>query len=328
MVSGNYREQETGLESESMSLERMPLISIITPCLNRAQFIEKAIRSVLNQNYSNIEHIIVDGGSTDGTLDILKKYPHLRVIIEEDQEGVYGALNKGIKIAQGAIIGQLNSDDYYQSNVFSRVVQLFNTNPEIHAVIGAARVFSVSDSIERTIIIHQAIEQTDILNRLTLGTSIINAWFFRTCVFKQLGFYNLAYKIAADQEFLLRFYLRKYKFKSLRNIVYHYCYHSDSLTFSGEGKKSIDIAKESLLIANSFLKHRGYSRNLHKHFLDWHTTKSIDLAILSLLKFNFPKFISYMIRGTRYNIFWFFIFLRKIIVTLFRRIMALINYNN
>jgi len=317
-----------GLESEAMNLERMPLVSIITPCLNRAQFIEKAIRSVLNQNYSNIEHIIVDGGSTDGTLDILKKYSHLRVIIEEDQEGVYSALNKGINFAQGAIIGQLNSDDYYQSDVFSRVIQLFNANPEIHAVIGAARIFSVNDSVEQTKIIHQAIEQKNMLDRLTLGTSTINAWFFRTRVFKELGYYNLAYKIAADQELLLKFYIRNYKFKSLRNIVYHYCYHSDSLTFSGEGEKSIDIAQESLRIAKSFLQHKGYSRNLHRSFLAWHTMKSIDLAILSLLKFNFPKFIAYMIRGMRYNFFWLIIFLRKIIKTLFRRIMVFINFNN
>jgi len=308
-----------------MNLDSMPLVSIITPCLNRAQFIEKAIQSVLNQNYPNIEHIIVDGGSTDGTLDILKKYSHLRVIVEEDQEGVYGALNKGIKIAQGAIIGQLNSDDYYQSDVFSHVIQSFNAYPEIHAVIGAARIFSVSDNIEETIIIHQAVDKEDILDRLTLGTSILNAWFFRTQVFKQLGFYNLAYKIAADQELLLKFFIGRYQFKSLQNTVYHYCYHSDSLTFSGEREKSIDMAKESMRIAESFLKHREYSRNLHKNFLAWHTKKSIDLAILSLLKFNFPMFASYMISGTRYNFFWFFFFLGYIIKTLFRRIMVLIN---
>ncbi len=70
-----------------------PLISIITPCLNRAEFIAEAVESVLSQDYPNVEHIIMDGGSTDGTLEVLKRYPHLRVVSEPD-EGMYTAINK------------------------------------------------------------------------------------------------------------------------------------------------------------------------------------------------------------------------------------------
>jgi len=86
-------------------------ISIITPTLNHAQYIEDTILSVKNQDYSDFEHIIIDGGSTDGTVDILKKYPHLIWISEKDS-GQSNAINKGFKMASGDILAWINSDDY------------------------------------------------------------------------------------------------------------------------------------------------------------------------------------------------------------------------
>ena len=99
---------------------KLPTITTITPSLNRAKFIDEAIKSVLNQDYPHVEHIIIDGGSTDGTLDVLALYPNLKVISEPDQ-GIYDAINKGIRMAKGDIIGILNSDDYYEPNFFSEL---------------------------------------------------------------------------------------------------------------------------------------------------------------------------------------------------------------
>lgn len=100
-------------------------LSIITPSYNQGQYIEENIQSVLSQNYSSFEHIIVDGGSTDNTVEILKKYPHLIWISEKDN-GQADALNKGLKIATGDIIGWINSDDYYEKNIFASVVSYFS----------------------------------------------------------------------------------------------------------------------------------------------------------------------------------------------------------
>ncbi|MBN1416361.1 MAG: glycosyltransferase, partial [Bacteroidales bacterium] len=94
-----------------------PKISIITPCLNRVEFIRTAIESVLAQNYQNFEHIIIDGGSTDGTLELLKKYQHV-IFVSEPDENLYEAINKGIRLASGKIIGHLNSDDFYSKAIF------------------------------------------------------------------------------------------------------------------------------------------------------------------------------------------------------------------
>jgi len=102
-------------------------ISIITPSFNQGKYIEQNILSVLNQNYTNFEHIIIDGGSTDNTLEILRKYPHLKWISEPD-EGQADALNKGLKLATGEIIGWINSDDYYENDIFYTVINEFKDN--------------------------------------------------------------------------------------------------------------------------------------------------------------------------------------------------------
>lgn len=105
--------------------ENYPKISIVSPSYNQGGFIEDAIQSVLNQNYPNFEHIIIDNCSSDKTASILNKYSHLRVISEPDK-GQSDALNKGFKIAEGSIIGWLNVDDYYYPNVFHTVSNLFS----------------------------------------------------------------------------------------------------------------------------------------------------------------------------------------------------------
>ncbi len=110
-------------------------ISIITPTLNQGIFIEDTIRSVMEQNYSNYEHIVIDGGSTDNTISILKKYPHLKWISEKDS-GQSNAINKGFKLATGDIVAWLNSDDYYEKNIFGEVAKYFSNNPDCMILYG------------------------------------------------------------------------------------------------------------------------------------------------------------------------------------------------
>jgi glycosyltransferase involved in cell wall biosynthesis len=128
----------------------IPLISIITPCLNRVKFIREAVESVLAQNYLSFEHIIIDGGSTDGTLELFKQYPHLKVEFGQDR-GMYDALNKGLKLARGEIIGFLNSDDLYAENVFASIAEKFEKQNSL-AVAGEALIFNMSPDGETNII--------------------------------------------------------------------------------------------------------------------------------------------------------------------------------
>lgn len=100
-----------------------PLVSIVTPSLNQGRYIEQAIRSVLEQDYPSIEHIVVDGGSQDGTVEILRAHPHLRWVSEPDG-GQAAALNKGFGMARGTILGWINADDYYLLGAVSAAVAL------------------------------------------------------------------------------------------------------------------------------------------------------------------------------------------------------------
>ncbi|MHB0976068.1 MAG: glycosyltransferase family 2 protein [Candidatus Aquicultorales bacterium] len=124
-------------------------LSIVTPSFNQADFIEQTIRSVLEQGYPDVEHIVIDGGSTDGTLDILKKYETDVKWISEPDKGQSHAINKGFAMARGEIIGWINSDDYYFPGAFHKAVDCLNSHPEVGLVYGyCAKVDEKGKEIE------------------------------------------------------------------------------------------------------------------------------------------------------------------------------------
>ena len=125
-----------------------PKISVITPSLNSGKYIEGAIQSVLAQHYPNFEHIVVDGGSTDGTIEIIKKYQHLKWVSEPDR-GQSHAMNKGFGMATGEIIVYLNSDDFFESNAFHTVVKYLNKKKKIYIVVGECNVIEDDGKIWR-----------------------------------------------------------------------------------------------------------------------------------------------------------------------------------
>lgn len=107
-----------------------PLISIITVVYNGEKYLEQTIKSVINQTYKSIEYIIIDGGSTDKTLDIIKKYEqHIAYWVSEPDKGLYDAMNKGIGIAKGELIGMINSDDWYETDAVELMVNAYMNNP-------------------------------------------------------------------------------------------------------------------------------------------------------------------------------------------------------
>ena len=118
-----------------------PRISIITPSLNQVEFIEQTISSVLGQGYSNLEYIIIDGGSTDGTVDLIRKYEsRLAYWVSEKDGGQSNAINKGLKLATGDIIAYLNSDDYYLDGAFERVANAYRNDPSVDLWHGRCRI--------------------------------------------------------------------------------------------------------------------------------------------------------------------------------------------
>ena len=120
-----------------------PQITILTPSYNQAAFIEQTIRSVIAQNYPRVQHIVIDGGSTDGTVEILRKYPHLTWISEKDR-GQADALRKGLELAVGDVIGWLNSDDFYEPQILEQVACCFHNLDTQWAIGNLSYVFDAT----------------------------------------------------------------------------------------------------------------------------------------------------------------------------------------
>ena len=118
------------------TVSRGPLVSIVTPSYDQSRYIEDTIRSVLTQDYPNLEYLVLDGGSTDGTVEILKKYEERLRWISEKDRGQADAINKGFQLAKGDILGWLNSDDTYLQGTIRKVVQYFETHPDVGMVYG------------------------------------------------------------------------------------------------------------------------------------------------------------------------------------------------
>src|SRR6187402_2123112 len=187
-------------------------ITIITVCYNRKHTIEKSIKSVLNQNYKNIEYIIIDGNSTDGTKEIIESFGDaISQYISEPDKGMYDAINKGLNLATGDVIGLMHSDDeFYDENAISKIVDCFKVDSSIDGVYGDG-VYVSNDAEER--MIRNRIGGAFSLKRIKSGWLPLHPTVYlkKTIVYKY-GFYNINFSIASDTEFLLR-YLYKYKIK-------------------------------------------------------------------------------------------------------------------
>ena len=278
------------------------LFSVITPSFNRVNFIGKAVESVLAQNYA-FEHIVMDGGSTDGTLELLATYPHLRVVSEPDQ-GVYDALNKGIAMARGEIIAQLNSDDVFEPGIFPAVAELFTKNPEADAVSGGARVFERHPAGEQTITEYDGISENELPYRATIGVAVFNAWFFRKTIFERIGSYSLEYPLIADRDFLIRCYLSKIKMIPAHSVVYHYLQHSGSLTVNTQGNLCPPYLTEKLRLAEKYIHSKSSDPVIKKYCIEWHDSTAIELLITLVRQRQLYPVLKVAWSASRHNPKW------------------------
>jgi glycosyltransferase involved in cell wall biosynthesis len=164
-----------------------PKTSIITPSFNQGHYIEQTIISVLDQNYPNLEYIIIDGGSTDNTVDIIKKYEkHLKYWVSEPDRGQCHAINKGLKHCTGDIFNWLNSDDYYEPLALHKIVEAFMYDSSIQAVGGRERSF-LSDTNETVEIYEGTKIDGDLYDLIYQGIIVQPATFWKLDVIRKLG---------------------------------------------------------------------------------------------------------------------------------------------
>lgn len=182
-------------------------ISIITVCYNSAKTIEKTIKSVLNNNYPDLEYIIIDGDSNDGTIDIIKKYSNeIAVFVSEPDNGLWDAMNKGISHCTGEIVGIINSDDYYYLDTLTRVQEIFYSN-DVDYIMGPVqrggkvRVANNPSKVKYSF--------SGIYSSHSVG------FFCKKYVYDFIGFYNIKYH-SSDYDFYLKM-INKYKGIIIRN---------------------------------------------------------------------------------------------------------------
>ena len=185
-------------------------VSIITATYNSAETIKDTLVSVNKQTYKNIEHIIIDGGSKDNTLEIIEKYgERVNIIVSEPDKGIYDAMNKGIKAATGDVVGILNSDDFFASDdVIEKIVDRFGNDKDVEAVY--SNLYYVKQNNPKEIVRHW-------VSTPFKEGSFFKGWhpphptlYVKREVYEKYGVFDLDFKLAADFELMLRFF-EKYK---------------------------------------------------------------------------------------------------------------------
>lgn len=209
--------------------------SILTPTLDRRALLGDALESVVAQRWPDVQHIIADGGSRDGTLEWLAGRAGVEVVPGPDQ-GIYDGLNKAAAAADGDIIGWLNSDDRYAPGAFAAVAAAFAYDETLAAVCGAARIENGA-RIER---IYAGAVIADLRpGALLIGPTLPNAWFFRREAFRATGLFSTALRFAADGDFMMRFARLGAPHGYVEDLVYCYRRHEDSATIAPRASKAL-----------------------------------------------------------------------------------------
>ncbi|WP_064040803.1 glycosyltransferase family 2 protein [Methylomonas koyamae] len=207
-------------------------ISIVTISFNQAEYLERSIRSVLDQNYPDLEYVIVDPGSSDGSREIIDKYRDrfAKVIFEPDQ-GPADGLNKGFSHATGEIYGYLNSDDTLLPGSLSFVAEQFNNAAEIDVLSGHAYIVDKFDNVVQKVFSHPFS-----LGAYAVGSCVLvqQSTFFKPGLFKKIGGFNKENRISWDGELMVDFAINGAKFKLVRKFLSCFRIYDESITGSGQ----------------------------------------------------------------------------------------------
>jgi glycosyltransferase involved in cell wall biosynthesis len=218
-------------------------ISIVTPSFNQGQFIEDAIKSVLLQKYKNFEHIIIDACSTDKTLEVLKKYPHLNWVSEPDK-GQSDALNKGFKKASGEILVWLNADDYLLPGSFERFINFYIANPENDFYYTNFHWVNENRKVLKTI---KPYSRYSYFINSFYGCYIpTSGSFMKKSFFEKAGLLNINFRYKMDTDIFERAGKTNVKFKKLPFIASAFRFHGNNVSFRDKNNSINSITKQDM----------------------------------------------------------------------------------
>jgi glycosyltransferase involved in cell wall biosynthesis len=238
----------TNFFNDTSSLMTHPRISIITPSFNQGHFIEKTIQSVLNQNYSNLEYIIIDGNSTDNTVDVIKKYEDkLSYWVSENDRGQADAINKGLQKVTGDIIGYLNSDDIYLPGALNKVAEVYIRNSTAGIFHGTCE-FIEHDGTHKSY-------HTGIIKKYNQIIDLWNYWwnkkqfvqpevFWTKKVFEEVGFFNADLHYVMDVDYWIRALKAGFTIETIKEPLAAFRFHGNQK--SGHAIKSGNELQKTL----------------------------------------------------------------------------------
>jgi len=263
-----------------------PLVSIITPILNGSKYLKTCIESVLNQDYPHIEHIFIDGGSTDGTLDILKNYKSkysekIRFISEPDKgtgnswNGAVDAWNKGWKIAKGEVFGWLGADDTYESDAIKMIVKFFRLNPDAYFVFGSCNIVNEKNEIIRKVPARDFILEDGISYDCYIPCT---SAFYKREVIETVGFLDTSIN-SADLDYWMRVG-KIYKRYQINKTLSNFRIHKESTSgLKGAG---------SMYIYESFIISRRHGGSLFSGFAKRYYKLIIIESLRPIFGFIYP----------------------------------------
>ena len=232
-------------------------ISIITPSYNQVAFIERTIQSILSQNYSDLEYIVIDGGSTDGTVEILKKYSDKIIWKSEKDRGQSDAINKGLRMATGNIVAYLNSDDTYELGALQKVNDYFQENNQAKWVYGKCKIINENDQeIRRPITWYKNLLLKNYSYSKLLSENFISqpAVFWRRELLDKIGFFNEDEHLCMDYEYWLRIG-QKYPAGVIHDYLANFRYYPASKS----GSSTKEQFKDMLRLAEKFGTNHPFS---------------------------------------------------------------------
>ncbi|MDB2414993.1 glycosyltransferase [Rickettsiales bacterium] len=288
-----------------------PRITVITAVYNGAKHIERMMQSLIDQKYPNLEHIIMDAGSKDGTVELLQKYKeHITHLHSGPDRGHSDATNKALEFATGEIICLLNADDTYEDGALMKVAKAWIDNPGVDMVSFGATIKKVNeDGTEKIIAVYDNPKHYQMtLHNLLYCPLLTASRFWRRDVFERFGkilweSYDGKYLVASDREFLLRLCLNKVKNVSFPGSVYNFYSHDDSLTF-GKGNV-LRCFKEHIFITQNILDNKKISDEEMKQLKGWQVDQSVKLFVFSCLQMNFKEAFLALKEGvSKWHIFW------------------------
>lgn len=242
-----------------------PKISIVTPSFNQGKYIEHTILSIINQNYPNLEYIIIDGGSTDNTVEIIKKYADkITYWVSEKDTGQSDAINKGLAKCTGDIFNWINSDDYLEPGALFKLADAFEEHPEADILCGYARMFNDKD--DSTILNHRCQIFANTEQTMVAQKNDQHGVFYRLSVIRQLGGINESLHYVMDLELWFRYLVANgiKKFVFLDSLLAHFRIHPQSKTGSMEERFR---AEEKVLWT-----HITSSLQINSRLIDWFAT--------------------------------------------------------